>query len=187
MHHVIESIGALAGLENLYFDTVRRRTTRFLVLVLFDGPEQHLSRWLHGSSAGGGDGGRRDERPHPDLRGAEGDVWQRLAGGGGPREVQQPRRLLRLAHAGQHRPLRPLGATDQTQAATRPSRLAGASSARGGKIAGTPCLTCSPGWSYCPRIRIKVSRGLGRSRITMIVGTCSSIVLFCRCSLSRSK
>ena len=32
MHHVIESIGALAGLDNLYFDTVR---TLFVLVLVF--------------------------------------------------------------------------------------------------------------------------------------------------------
>ena len=44
MHHVIESIGALAGLDNLYFDTVSPKPRRVCGFGFWYGPEQQYFR-----------------------------------------------------------------------------------------------------------------------------------------------
>jgi hypothetical protein len=57
--------------------------------------------------------------------------------------------------------------------------LAGAPGGSGGRKAGTPGVTFSPGLSYWPRPRMKVSRGFFISVITMTLVMDFSSLTFC--------
>ena len=59
----------------------------------------------------------------------------------------------------------------------RPSRLRGHEPSNGGKAAGVPGSTRSPGASYAPRLSKNVGRGRGISFITMISATGSTSAL----------
>ena len=60
----------------------------------------------------------------------------------------------------------------------RPRRLTRRAFGSGGRMAGTPAVTFSPGLSYAPRMRMNVSRGCGMSAMTSDAGIAPSNSVF---------
>ena len=71
-------------------------------------------------------------------------------------------------HAGRQR----IGRIDKP--AGQAQAVVGRAGRKGGKLAGTPGATLSPRLSYSPRTRMNVSRGVGISCITIVVGKLST-------------
>ena len=63
----------------------------------------------------------------------------------------------------------------------------GAPAGSGGKTAGAPRDTCSPGASYAPRLSMKAGRGCGNSCITITVGNEASSRARWRSNSARSR